>query len=43
VSGWALLYFSRPFVVEDDRVEALEIFAGDFTEPADERRPQSER
>jgi NhaA family Na+:H+ antiporter len=42
VSGWALLYFSRPFVVEDDRVEALEIFAGDFTEPADARRPKSE-
>ena len=43
VSGWALLYFSRPFVVEDDRVEALEIFAGDFIEPPDARRPKSER
>jgi NhaA family Na+:H+ antiporter len=42
VSGWALLYFSRPFVVEDDRVEALEIFAGDFTEPADARRQKSD-
>jgi NhaA family Na+:H+ antiporter len=43
VSGWALLYFSRPFVVEDDRDEALEIFAGDFTEPADAPRPKAER
>jgi NhaA family Na+:H+ antiporter len=43
MSGWALLYFSRPFVVEDDRDEALEIFAGDFTEPADAPRPKAER
>ncbi len=30
ISGWAVLYFSEPFVAEDDRPEALEIFAGDF-------------
>ena len=31
IAGWAVLYFSRPFVVEEDRAEALEIFAGDFS------------
>lgn len=30
LAGWAVLYFSEPFVAEDDRAEALEIFAGDF-------------
>jgi NhaA family Na+:H+ antiporter len=30
--GWAVLYFSEPFVPEHDRDEALEIFAEDFSE-----------
>ncbi len=30
VAGWAVLYFSEPFVAEDDRAEAREIFAGDL-------------
>ena len=30
VAGWAVLYFSEPFVAEDDRAEALEIFASDL-------------
>ena len=30
VAGWAVLYFSKPFVAEDERAEAREIFAGDF-------------
>jgi NhaA family Na+:H+ antiporter len=30
LAGWAVLYFSKPFVAEDDRAEAREIFAGDF-------------
>jgi NhaA family Na+:H+ antiporter len=30
LAGWAVLYFSEPFVAEDDRAEAQEIFAGDF-------------
>ena len=37
VAGWAVLYFSEPFVAEDDRAEALEIFAGDFDEEAQEK------
>jgi NhaA family Na+:H+ antiporter len=32
IAGWAVLYFSEPFVPEDDRDEALEIFAEDFAE-----------
>jgi NhaA family Na+:H+ antiporter len=32
IAGWAILYFSEPFVPEDDRDEALEIFAEDFAE-----------
>ena len=34
VAGWAVLYFSKPFVVEEDRAEALEIFGRD--QPEDE-------
>jgi NhaA family Na+:H+ antiporter len=30
LAGWAVLYFSEPFVAEDDRAEAREIFAGDL-------------
>jgi NhaA family Na+:H+ antiporter len=30
LAGWAVLYFSEPFVAEDERAEAEEIFAGDF-------------
>jgi len=30
LAGWAVLYFSEPFVAEDERAEAREIFAGDF-------------
>jgi NhaA family Na+:H+ antiporter len=30
LAGWAVLYLSKPFVAEDDRAEAREIFAGDF-------------
>jgi NhaA family Na+:H+ antiporter len=30
LAGWAVLYFSKPFVAEDERAEAREIFAGDF-------------
>jgi NhaA family Na+:H+ antiporter len=29
ISGWAVLYFSKPFVSEEDRAEALEIFGAD--------------
>jgi NhaA family Na+:H+ antiporter len=32
IAGWTVLYFSEPFVPEDDRDEALEIFAEDFAE-----------
>jgi NhaA family Na+:H+ antiporter len=35
--GWAILYFSEPFVVEEDRAEALEIFGGDFDDSTKER------
>jgi NhaA family Na+:H+ antiporter len=31
-AGWAVLYFSEPFVAEEDRAEALEIFGGDQPE-----------
>lgn len=30
IAGWAVLFFSKPFVAEDERAEADEIFAGDF-------------
>jgi NhaA family Na+:H+ antiporter len=30
LTGWAVLYFSEPFVAENERAEAREIFAGDF-------------
>ena len=32
IIGWAILYFSEPFVVEEDRAESLEIFGGDFAD-----------
>jgi NhaA family Na+:H+ antiporter len=32
IAGWTVLYFSKPFIVEEDRAEAREIFAGDFIE-----------
>jgi NhaA family Na+:H+ antiporter len=35
-AGLAVLYFSEPFVDEEDRAEALEIFADDFTHEAGE-------
>jgi NhaA family Na+:H+ antiporter len=34
LAGWAVLYFSEPFVAEDDRAEAREIFAGDLDDDA---------
>ena len=36
VAGWSVLYFSEPFVAEEDRAEALEIFAGDFDDETQE-------
>lgn len=35
--GWAILYFSEPFVAEDDRAEALEIFGADFEDDVNQR------
>jgi NhaA family Na+:H+ antiporter len=34
--GWAVLYFSKPFVAEEDRAEALEIFGADFADESEE-------
>ena len=34
MAGWAVLYFSKPFVAEDERAEASEIFAADFDHQA---------
>ena len=38
MAGWAVLYFSKPFVAEDERAEASEIFAADFDHQAKGKR-----
>jgi len=41
--GWAILYLSEAFVVEEDRAEALEIFGGDFVDAPDEIPASTDR
>ncbi|HWI77443.1 MAG TPA: Na+/H+ antiporter NhaA [Sphingomicrobium sp.] len=41
--GWAVLYFSEPFVAEEDRAESLEIFGGDFAGEPDGRPARREQ